>query len=445
MIYWHMQMNQPWGRDGGIIDSTELLNLDDSVIGTGEWDDVQCRYFTGEDNRALEIGDFVLVREGKKPLAICEVTSDCFQNDELMKKFHHENYRTVDVLGWVNENEKFPQVLGTLQRLTDSGTDSWKLINKWHKEILKKQYMERYTNILKNLKPQMILQGPPGTGKTYTAKEIAYSMIFDKNISSEKKKKEDDMKLLEDTGQYKLIQFHPAYSYEDFVRGIVSKINIHNQVEFKVENKTLAEFAQKALENPLAKYVLIIDEINRANLPAVLGELIYALEYRFDDENPGGTTVESMYALKANENDVEGDRSLRLPINLYIIGTMNTADRSVGHIDYAIRRRFAFVNFPPRKSVINEVISDVSVKQKANELYDKVETLFNSPTLASDFNKNDVQIGHSYFLAKTLDELNLKTNYEIKPILKEYLKDGILLSKFDSKGIDLTLQFIEEL
>src|SRR5690606_7139407 len=98
-------------------------------------------------------------------------------------------------------------------------------------------------------------------------------------------------------------------------------------------------------------YVLIIDEINRANLPAVLGELIYALEYR-------GEGVDSMY-------DLDGDTSIILPPNLYIIGTMNTADRSVGHIDYAIRRRFAFVEVLPSAEVINKVVPD-DIKSKAH-------------------------------------------------------------------------------
>src|SRR5690606_28473502 len=105
--------------------------------------------------------------------------------------------------------------------------------------------------------------------------------------------------------------------------------------EYKVVNKVMADFSQKALDNPSANYVLIIDEINRATLPSVMGELIYALEYRYDEDNQDQTTVESMYSLKSDEEDVVGDRQLSLPSNLFIIGTMNTADRSVGHIDYA--------------------------------------------------------------------------------------------------------------
>jgi len=211
-------------------------------------------------------------------------------------------------------------------------------------------------------------------------------------------------------GEYKITQFHPAYTYEDFVRGIVAKTTKEGNISYQVENKILAEFAQKATENPNGNYVLVIDEINRANLPAVLGELIYALEYRGDD------SIESIYEYK-------GERNIKLPSNLYIIGTMNTADRSVGHIDYAIRRRFAFVDVLPDDNVIEN--------DKAKALFNKVAELFSSEQLylSPDFNKNDVQIGHSYFIVKDDSELATKWQYEIKPILNEYIKDGILLSE----------------
>jgi hypothetical protein len=231
------------------------------------------------------------------------------------------------------------------------------------------------------------------------------------------------------SSQIRLIQFHPAYSYEDFVRGITAKTS-GSSVEYRTENRILAEFATLALENSSTQieerqYVLIIDEINRANLPAVLGELIYALEYR--DE-----PVESIY-------DLDGDRTLILPPNLYIIGTMNTADRSVGHIDYAIRRRFAFVDVLP---------SPVPVHAAAKNLFKQVSELFvsdydlidwqgpkpkRSQYVATDFRPEDIWIGHSYFMSDKQDdegakaELEIRLKYEILPLLKEYVKDGLLL------------------
>lgn len=250
---------------------------------------------------------------------------------------------------------------------------------------------------------------------------------------------------VEEIGETQLIQFHPSYTYEDFVRGIVVESNINNQPEYKVVNKTLAIFAKKALENTTANYVLIIDEINRANLSSVLGELIYALEYRYDEKakNEKDTVVESMYALKENEDDETGNKILMLPTNLYIIGTMNTADRSVGHIDYAIKRRFAFVDVLPEIEPVHPLIKEEFIK--ISSLFIKnfdgsiiPNVIEKSDSLASDFRPEDIWIGHSYFICKkdnsNINEddeiakpiLNMKLKYEIIPLLKEYIKDGIL-------------------
>lgn len=250
-------------------------------------------------------------------------------------------------------------------------------------------------------KPQIILQGPPGTGKTREAKRIAKALLgLGENDS------------LEGNEQFKLIQFHPSYSYEDFVRGIIAE-TVDEKIKYSVKDKILGSFAQEALKDKDKPYVLVIDEINRANLSAVLGELIYALEYR-------GEAVQSMYA-------IEGENNLTLPPNLYIIGTMNTADRSVGHIDYAIRRRFAFVNILP-KDLTNE-LGD----QFESALFAKVTNLFNT-NLSSEFKKEEVQLGHSYFITKNTP-IDIRWEYEIKPILFEYVKDGILVGE----GIETTI------
>jgi MoxR-like ATPase len=250
---------------------------------------------------------------------------------------------------------------------------------------------------------------------------------------------------IEEIGETQLIQFHPAYSYEDFVRGIVAETNNENQIEYKVINKTLAAFAKKALDNPTANYVLIIDEINRANLPSVLGELIYALEYRYNAsiKNEKDAAVESLYALKFDQSDEVGNSTLMLPTNLYIIGTMNTADRSVGHIDYAIKRRFAFVDVLPEIEPVHPLIKDLFIKisglfVKNFDGTTSINKIEKSDSLAADFRPEDIWIGHSYFICKKQnineDEyddkakpiLNMKLKYEIIPLLKEYIKDGIL-------------------
>lgn len=227
-------------------------------------------------------------------------------------------------------------------------------------------------------------------------------------------------------GETRLIQFHPAYSYEDFVRGIVASVDSDGRMDYRVENRIVAELARQAEDNPSANYVLIVDEINRANLPAVLGELIYALEYRYDPENPGETSVESMYRLGGEDIDRAERRRLKLPKNLYVVGTMNTADRSVGRVDYAIRRRFAFVDVQPDPAVLDVAITDIELRAKAKGLYDRVAALFTTEHLAPDFEARDVQIGHSYFLAADDGELRIKMEHEVKPLLREYIKDGVL-------------------
>ncbi|MCD8081585.1 MAG: AAA family ATPase, partial [Bacteroides sp.] len=171
----------------------------------------------------------------------------------------------------------------------------------------------------------------------------------------------------------------------------------------------------------LESYVLIIDEINRANLPVVLGELIYTLEYR-------GESVESMYA-------IEGDNSLVLPPNLYIIGTMNTADRSVGQIDYAIRRRFAFIDMLPEllevsgfDTALFTQVSSLFIKNVEEYRKNRNCRLQRADCLSEEFRPEDVWIGHSYFLMKDKagrDLTDMRLRYEIVPILREYLKDGI--------------------
>lgn len=270
-------------------------------------------------------------------------------------------------------------------------------------------------NILE-YKGQIILQGPPGTGKTYTAKDLAEQLIFGK-ISTDKKEQKN---LLGSSEQFKLIQFHPAYSYEDFVRGIVAEANDEGSITYSVKDKILSDFAKNAcdsIEN--LPYVLIIDEINRANLPSVLGELIYALEYR--DE-----TVESMYAI--NE-----EHSIVIPSNLYIIGTMNTSDRSVSHIDYAIRRRFAFVDVLPKVLPMEnfnvdsfKAISELFIKNFDEYVQNNNIELKKSDYLSEEFKPETFWLGHSYFIEPDGLDFALRMKYEIMPILKEYVKDGIL-------------------
>lgn len=262
-------------------------------------------------------------------------------------------------------------------------------------------------------------------------------------------------------GEYKIIQFHPSYTYEDFVRGI-NAVTTTNGIIYKAKNKILADYADKAFKNENEKYILIIDEINRANLSSVLGELIYALEYRykFNDTQREREKAEvlSMYGIIDDEGENKENFTLRLPENLYIIGTMNTADRSVGHIDYAIRRRFAFVDVLPEKLEDNdEIFFNTSDFMDVAKLFIKIgedniidfEKAENSEYLSDDFSAKDVALGHSYFIAdknkitesEKHNYFKMKMKYEVVPILNEYLKDGVFNEKATVKIKEIEQRF----
>ncbi|OQY39993.1 MAG: hypothetical protein B6226_00710 [Candidatus Cloacimonetes bacterium 4572_65] len=184
-------------------------------------------------------------------------------------------------------------------------------------------------------------------------------------------------------------------------------------------------------------YILIIDEINRGNISKVLGELITLLESdkRIGEENE--IRVKLPYSSE--------DEPFGVPSNLYIIGTMNTADRSVGHIDYAIRRRFSFITLQSQLSAIENYYTKLGDNNAPNEiaieLFEEIEELMEN--IAPDFDKHDLMIGHSYFMAKTEEDLELKLKYEIKPLLREYVKDGILLLQPDENGDYQEIEGIE--
>jgi hypothetical protein len=302
---------------------------------------------------------------------------------------------------WIGFDEASPKTLSCFRNVYP---DTFQLLD----QIRQKQ--RKTMNHRLNKQKNIILSGPPGTGKTRKALQIAEWLTSSEDHTVSLLEAIDSRVIpntepdIEQIPEAELIQFHPSYTYEDFVRGIVT-VSDQGKISYQVENRTLGKMAMEAskAENSDKAYVLIIDEINRANLSSVLGELIYALEYR-------GKTVDTLYAF-------DNDTGLSLPENLYIIGTMNTADRSIGHIDYAIRRRFAFVPVPPDASAIHSTM--------ARTLYDQVQKIFDDNT-SQEFDAADVRIGHSYFLGADAS-LDLRLKYEIKPILLEYVRDGVLL------------------
>lgn len=346
--------------------------------------------------------------------------------------FFRKELPSLDVLYLGMEEAQLPEDMVESIKLMPLPWEVYRRIERGHK-LNSDIETKSVSNILKSYLPQIILQGPPGTGKTYTAMNVAENLIL--NTVYEDKLGQN--KRLRDSGRFEFIQFHPSYSYEDFIQGISAEINEESQqVQYCVESRVLMTFAKKALDayqtrtddSPVDLYVLVIDEINRADLMTVLGELIYALEYR-------GNAVKTLYGRDEENNH------LILPPNLYIIGTMNTADRSAGSLDYAIRRRFSFYPILPKvpeKLPENqyfhakefEVVSRLFIENYESYSQNLTISLTRSIYLSDEFNPEDVWIGQSYFItedgADRKKHLSYKMKFAIIPLILEYIKDGIL-------------------
>ena len=161
MEYWHIQMHMPQGRNGTIINSLEMLKETQPIIGTGEWDDFQCRNFKNANGHGLNFNDIILVRIGKKPVALCKVIDHkSFTDKALTTKYLNRHFRKVEILDFFpNDEDDFPQAQGTLQHLTDEDSTSYEFIDARYNNYLKKFQMTQITEILTK-KKQIILKVP---------------------------------------------------------------------------------------------------------------------------------------------------------------------------------------------------------------------------------------------------------------------------------------------
>ncbi len=282
----------------------------------------------------------------------------------------------------------------------DDDTDSPKTETNFEKyteeDFLNEVYIssDNY-KILKNLlstKKNLILQGAPGVGKTFVAKRLAYAMMG-----------------LKDDNRIEMIQFHQSYSYEDFIEG-------YRPIEegYELQPGTFKEFCEKAAEDEENDYFFIIDEINRGNLSKIFGELFMLIE---TDKRGDNYKIKLLYSKEP----------FCIPENVHIIGLMNTADRSIAMIDYALRRRFAFFDLEPGfdsdgfKEYINQINND-----KFNALIDCMKNLNIAIEKDESLGKG-FRIGHSYLcdLNRENIEVDLEyiVEYEIIPLLNEYWFD----------------------
>ena len=261
----------------------------------------------------------------------------------------------------------------------------------------------KFHNILDRVKfkKNLVLQGPPGVGKTFIARHIAYALMG-----------------VEDKRRVSMIQFHQSYSYEDFMQGF----RPNSEGKFDLKNGAFYEFCRKAQRDPGNPYVFIIDEINRGNLSKIFGEMFMLIEA--DKRGPD-------YAMPLTY--AQGlDDTFFIPDNLYIIGTMNTADRSLAMVDYALRRRFCFINLEPafgnekfKKFLVNQGVEETVV----DKVIDRMMQL--NKRIAED-QKNlgrGYCIGHSYLCPSDNQQVYDNAWYEnvvrteIEPLLEEYWFD----------------------
>jgi 5-methylcytosine-specific restriction protein B len=263
-------------------------------------------------------------------------------------------------------------------------------------ELLMSQgWLQRLVDLL-GVRRQLVLYGPPGTGKTWLARRIA-AHAFDRE-------------------DVRLIQFHPSYTYEDFVEGYRPTTD-GGVLTYSLTQGPLRELSARAAGRPDRPHLLIIDEINRGNLPKIFGELYFLLEYR--DE-----PLRLQYS---------SDEQFRLPPNLYVLGTMNTADRSIALLDAALRRRFAFVELSPDAEPVHGLLERWLGRHGLEpEPHVLLETL-NALLLEADGDR-DLAIGPSYFMGRHGSAPDLETvwEYDILPLLAE---------RFHGTGQDVPAQF----
>ncbi|VYT68301.1 AAA domain-containing protein [Clostridium tertium] len=266
----------------------------------------------------------------------------------------------------------------------------------------------------------IILYGPPGTGKTYNTINYAVSIVenkeIDEIINEAKNNRESVFNRYKKYLSEKRIvftTFHQNYSYEDFIQGIKANINNTDQLSFIKEDGIFKDLVERAKNDLNHLYVMIIDEINRGNISRVFGELITLIE----EDKRLGQANETILTLPSKE-------SFGVPPNLYIIGTMNTADKSIANIDIALRRRFDFVPMYPDYDLIPSF--EHILRSINNEIYTKKRSA-------------DFLIGHAFFINKNLEDIDKIINNKIIPLLNEYfyMDSEDVIEILDKAGIKI--------
>ena len=357
---------------------------------------------------SMKVNDLVFVKKGtSKLVAYGKIIGD-YKYDENLSE-----YRNIRSVEWINikENEidpitgktltnfnKYPETVEKYLKLMANDNNKDLELNELKDTFFSEEFFNNIIDTLK-VKKNIILQGPPGTGKTFISKKLAERITGKKeNIFS--------------------IQFHQSYSYEEFVVGYKP----NSEGNFALQKGSLIQICEKAKQNENENFVMFIDEINRANISKVFGELLSLIE---NDKRGPENAVKILYS----ENDI----NFYIPGNLYFICAMNTADRSLKMVDYALRRRFSFFEFKPEfdKPEFKNFLKDKNVNAKTIDRIVNNISKVNQQISDDNFELGDGYcIGHSYFCPKgnSSDSFGDQwyeqiIEYEIKPLINEYYFD----------------------
>lgn len=361
------------------------------------------------------------------PISLMAYRNLVQQEDEMIKypldlEMNQSWQDFISDIGW----QRYSQAIRDMIPKEEQGENFWDEMSKLISIVMiQDQETKDIKELLESGNHAIILYGPPGTGKTYQAKELVCRElnIPRENIDDYKFSKDAEIK---NEGAWTIVQFHPNYTYEDFIGGISPQLT-GNTLSYTLKEgifKQLCDVAAKSA-NSNKKFVIIIDEINRADLSSVFGELMYALEYR--DESLSIPNFKGQFII---------------PSNVYLIGTMNSIDKSLVTFDLALRRRFAFCKIMPQLSVLESMLGEYNIEdnnlfsyiQRCKELNNRIANPNSRLQLGVDY-----QIGHAYygkikdFLQKskvdsqyiTSFELEKLWTYHLYPLLEEYLGNRI--------------------